>query len=1243
MTLTQPIINLQYEMSALNLLNSRDFTIKDLVIGPHTQRAPYRRRTGEDKIALHWGQLKLHLSEVEFFTLYWDPAKIPRPTCVYAGAAPGTHITLLSKMFPTFTFHLYDPAKFSIEANDRIHLHNEYFTEDVARQYAGRNDILFLSDIRTADHEMLLTEELAKRGITQFDEDDEAIGPADVINEAYKVSKVRNEDQIWGDMKMQQSWVQIMNPEHALLKFRLPYALDGKDMRVQYLRGLVYWQVWPPQTSSETRLKPVRNAQGVYDVSDWSILEYEQWCFHHNFVVREQWRFKNIFNGKDEPIDAPELMNDYDSTAQAMILRLYLEKTGIRDPAQLYERVKQLSRLTTLTLNHGNADSPGLGERRAAPIKTSGRAVHDAFRKKNKDNKSKPSKVKQRTNAFNHTQIDYDTTWRAIIAPCTEVTFAVNGSGGLEHSRLINDLTSAGFKQVANNAQQVHVSWGELNYKLHPKGVYDTAFRNQQAALKAALGGQIQDITDKMNLYGTMRMYNPEGLRYLPATRPIRNVSNVAFNEILIAKPKGGFLSQGIELITNDAELQAFRTKTKDEAIVSAYLTNPLLVDGLKFHLRVYLLLYVNQGYYRAYMHNEVDVLTAAEPYQADNWRRREIHLSGMEFTTQPYAWPTSLAATTDAAVLSRANNAIPSVVEAVAIAAGQRIAPYPEAGAAMEILGLDIMFDQLGNAYLLEVNSKVGFAPMAFERGTHNVFSDAMFAWVNNSVILPHFGLRQAPQPLADGKALTAGTLTPYVNVLRNMTLLPLDQAEDDQVQALGTLGSIPEIFERVGEGLPWTVEFITEAREKARANRNNPCRDTYDWIVNYNGVVSGYVGIRPFIHGKYSGPQLYYFVNPSIRDTVPNFENAAVTLVTEFLRALAFPGKYRLYLVVGQGIPIITGLAFNKVDAAIMINNNHLDMYYTDIMPNTTPIEVRKPNTRAPATTRTPAATRTSVAPATRTPAAPVVAQAITVDVIPRIVQPTIRITTPIVAPTVSSIVPATTPMVSVIPVVVPVATSSIVPVRSPGVNPIIPVAVRSPIVTPVVRTPTIVTSVTPIVRTPTIVTSVIPAVRTPGTIAPITPAVRTPTIVTPITPAVVTPAVVTPITPAVVTPITPAVVTPITPAVVTPIAPTVVRPGTIAPIAPVVLRPGTIAPIAPVVLRPGTIAPIAPAVLRPGIIAPIASTVVRPVAAPSVSSPTGAVLRPTPLVAPVVTPLAPRSVIAPINFVPRPQGRI
>src|SRR5579872_5210738 len=141
----------------LSTSEPKTFVLSDLSISDKYPRIMYRRRRVEEKLAIHWGQRKLLLSEIEFFTLYWDPKLIPNPICVYAGAAPGTHIDMLSKMFPAFRFELYDPNPFDMKVlgnNDKITIFtgkNGYFTDEMAQKYVGRNDIFFVSDIRTAD------------------------------------------------------------------------------------------------------------------------------------------------------------------------------------------------------------------------------------------------------------------------------------------------------------------------------------------------------------------------------------------------------------------------------------------------------------------------------------------------------------------------------------------------------------------------------------------------------------------------------------------------------------------------------------------------------------------------------------------------------------------------------------------------------------------------------------------------------------------------------------------------------------------------------------------------------------------------------------------------------------------------------------------------------------------------------------------------------------------------------------
>lgn len=360
------------------------FNESDLIILQQSQRRKYenRGRFGDFGTVPHWGQRKLLLNEIEFLTNHWDPKLIPNPICIYAGAAVGTHITLLSTMFPAFTFYLYDPSPFSITENDKIKIftgeEKGFFTDTVAESFANRKDVFFISDIRTSDWKKNLNTAFTKYGITEFDEFNQPIGDNDIIQQARDEASPVTEEEVWSDMQAQQRWVQIMNPEHALLKFRLPWPNDGVDKQFKYLKGIIYWQPWAPHTSTETRLKPVKDSSGKYELVNYSILTYEQQCFYHNTVSRELVHYKNIFTGTDEPIDFPELLNDYDSTAEAMILKQYFRKQGVKDINQSYTIVKQLSRTITSILNFNDLEketSTTLCILRSTPYKASGRAT----------------------------------------------------------------------------------------------------------------------------------------------------------------------------------------------------------------------------------------------------------------------------------------------------------------------------------------------------------------------------------------------------------------------------------------------------------------------------------------------------------------------------------------------------------------------------------------------------------------------------------------------------------------------------------------------------------------------------------------------------------------------------------------------------------------------------------------------------------------------------------------------------
>jgi hypothetical protein len=307
------------------------FTEEDyLLLGNSDPRLKYKRTAGEIKKSIMWGQRKLIVSEIQFFNYFWDPIMHPTPTVVYVGAAPGTHITLLSEMFPTFIFHLYDPQTFLIKETEKIKIFRQFFTDEIAEKYKDMS-IYFISDIRTGEYSNL--------------------------------SDIEKEKAVIRDMQFQERWYNIINPIKAQLKFKLPYPKEGQT-HMEYLDGYLFKQPWSPQTTSETRLVPVKGKK-----IHWNLLVYEEQIFYHNRVVREEFNYYNIYTkNKKIPYDPPELLNDYDSTCEISILNDYLTKFGGITEASFLNAVA-LSKKITTSLNRGSKIIDTLAEFRRDPLR----------------------------------------------------------------------------------------------------------------------------------------------------------------------------------------------------------------------------------------------------------------------------------------------------------------------------------------------------------------------------------------------------------------------------------------------------------------------------------------------------------------------------------------------------------------------------------------------------------------------------------------------------------------------------------------------------------------------------------------------------------------------------------------------------------------------------------------------------------------------------------------------------------
>lgn len=246
---------------------------------------------------VHWGQLKLFCSELFMFTNFLK--KDRQYDIVYIGAAPGNHLVLLADLFPKLIFHLYDSENFDkrLEKVKNVKIYQKYFDSNDVELWKGK-DIVLISDIRTLTY-------------NPSDNDDDG--------------RVINEKNVWKDMTMQQSWIEVLKPIVSLIKFRLPFAYDfimkeGKTRN--YLNGKVCLQVYNKPTSSETRLLVTE-----IEHKDWDLKDYEEKLYYHNCVTRNKNRYFNPIDGSKNFIYGKRgLFNDFDSTYFSVIVLEYMKK-----------------------------------------------------------------------------------------------------------------------------------------------------------------------------------------------------------------------------------------------------------------------------------------------------------------------------------------------------------------------------------------------------------------------------------------------------------------------------------------------------------------------------------------------------------------------------------------------------------------------------------------------------------------------------------------------------------------------------------------------------------------------------------------------------------------------------------------------------------------------------------------------------------------------------------------------------
>lgn len=281
----------EYSSDEIKLIDNN--TIPNFSTDIYNGKIPYRVRSKNFKVSIHIGQRKLLLCCIQFLNDYGHLAQ----RVVYAGAAPGHNIIILSSIFPHI-FDIYDPREFDSKLKDmeNVNVFQDYFTNDTAKKYR-KEKVLFISDIRTGSIE-----------------DDDF------------------EEQIQINNEMQRKWHDIIKPEMGMYKFRLPYKA-GKTI---YMRGIIRLQAWGPLTTTETRLIVPKK----YELVEYDNTEYESQMFYFNLIIR-QW---GIYPSYIQKIKNTNLCDCYDCRLEIQILSDWIINThGEMSDKKLYNSINAFS------------------------------------------------------------------------------------------------------------------------------------------------------------------------------------------------------------------------------------------------------------------------------------------------------------------------------------------------------------------------------------------------------------------------------------------------------------------------------------------------------------------------------------------------------------------------------------------------------------------------------------------------------------------------------------------------------------------------------------------------------------------------------------------------------------------------------------------------------------------------------------------------------------------------------------
>ena len=331
-------------------------------------------------------------------------------------------------------------------------------------------------------------------------------------------------------------------------------------------------------------------------------------------------------------------------------------------------------------------------------------------------------------------------------------------------------------------------------------------------------------------------------------------------------------------------------------AIQEQYISNPLLYEGKKFNLQIYLAIYARgvtstnatdanaaNAFVQAIINSNYNMQVSALPYSNSDYDNTDIHISNAD-KSQILTNTEFLKKILTKDVKKQIYHIIHDCEEISKTIMRKNTNTLAE----FELLTLDILIDDTSKVWLMDMHRTL-------ERAQKDPL---YFDWVLNGVILPNFGIVDSIWGINPQTKSTPALSLPAV-VNHQLIIRPLNLATEEDLVNLAKIGSMPEVYTYISNKHPWDAAYIHDIYNNAVKYASMLRRDYYHWLIIYNKECIGYVGIRPF-YGNFSPDeckdklqkccQIRWFISPHHRGN--KLSTFAGRHIVHFFKSM-FPNK--------------------------------------------------------------------------------------------------------------------------------------------------------------------------------------------------------------------------------------------------------------------------------------------------------------------------------------------------------------